>query len=83
MATLKQLIKQKAKLKANIKQADRFLKEVRKAKKDGTEKAKMGTKTYTITALISKGIKIKKTAINRLKRTEKAILKKKATKKGK
>lgn len=78
MATLKQLHRQKAKLKSNIKQADRFLKEVLKAKKDGIDKAKMGTKTYTISALIKKGTKIKKTATDRLKRTEKAISKKKA-----
>lgn len=76
MATLKQLRRNKAKLKANIKQIDLFLKEVRKAKKAGEKKAKMGTKTYTIPSLIKKGSKVKKTATDRLKRTEKAIKKK-------
>lgn len=76
MANLKQLKQSKTKLKANIKQIDRFLNEVKKAKKDGIKKAKMNTKTYTINSLITQGNRLRKTAVSRLKRTEKEIKKK-------
>ena len=76
MPSLIQLKRDKSKLQSRKKQVDTFLKEIRAAKKQGFKKAKMGTKTYTIDSLITKGNKAKKIAINKLNKIERAIAKK-------
>lgn len=82
MPSLVKLTRDKAKLKSGLKKSNAFLKEVRKAKKSGAKNAKVGSKTHSITSLISKGMKVKKATATKLKRINIsiAINKKKAGK---